>query len=48
MLKVVLFYEEIKEDFEFSSSSRLIEFKKIINDKHVPLDSQILSLIDSA
>ena len=46
MLKVTIFYEDIKDDKKLSSNSKLCDLQKIINDNHVPYESQILHLLN--
>ena len=47
VLKITVFYEDIREDYDISSSQKLMDLRKIINDNHVPFKSQILNVIES-
>jgi len=45
MLKITVFYEDIKEDHFLTSDTRLSTLRKIIDETHVPYNSQILKLV---
>lgn len=45
-MKIILFYEDKKDELDLNNTSTILQLRQMLNDKYVPLESQVLALID--